>query len=339
MPTHRATLRGAAPRDGPVIPGRADPPPPLDPMRARSGARFATGLMIAAPGLFLAGIALNMGRAGWGTGLAQQWGWDVPPIGPFSLALLIFAPLVILRNLPRRPERSFLCGARDVLDRSQPVNRPRRLIGQALADRLRKGAWWCGAASAIVLTMTLVCAALLMRTPAGAGEPLPRVTLGQIARVSDRLPRYALVVDAHADREHVWIRPWRNRGASYRDVTVQLTPSGRGENGGAAAIIATVTVPDSPGVTGLPPELLARPLEGELSRAPLPAAWRAAMAAAGIVIEAEPVTLTPMPLAGKIPGADREDAYAILTFGLVLAAVPAVLTLILIAKRRRLLRG
>ena len=297
------------PLDGP------QPGDPIDPVRARLGRRVLNIGLIGLLLLFFGVAILAFGPNGAGLGVMNRaLGWDSPVLATVPFLLLFWAPMLVLRLLPRRPERSFLCGAQDALDPTRNPNWRRPVESdEAIGRRMRR---LRGGALVIAVTAVVVAGAayrIMSRQPADAGRPLPRIAVASLAKAG-ALPAHARVTGAVPSYDQAWIHAWSIRTTGYEDVYFPLRAPGQPSDAPVAAVVEATYIVGRETVAGDPP---LAPFEGELARAAFPAWMREQMRAHGFVLAPHAVQLRRMKLDGREPGNDGVGATLAIGGGVV----------------------
>lgn len=288
----------------------------VDPARARLGGwTLYVGLLMSVAVLIIS-VIFQTGPFAWSEGLVDRlFGHDSVSVAGLPLvALTIWLPIAVLRWLPRRPERSFLCGMQDALDPKRNPNwRSRLPSGTQRAEWLRRcraGALIAAAVFALAATAGYTLAG---KAPADAGKPLPRLTLAALAgKHGAGMPAYARLVDALPGYDQAWLRRWNTRTSSYHDYYLPLRAPGQSPIDPVAVVMLASYPASGEGPDADPP---VPPLEGALSKAHLPTWMRIRMREHGFELAEDAVLLRRMALDGRMPGADDVAQALSIIFG------------------------
>ena len=307
--------RPHAPSPSPVtheVPRAGDP---VDPMRARRGRRVLNVVLIGTLALYFGVAILAFGPNGAGLGpMNRLFGWDAPVLAIVPLLLLIWAPMFVLRLLPRRPERSFLCGAQDALDPTRNPNWRRPVVSdEMLASRMRRLRGGALIVAVVAVVVAGVVYRVASRQPPDAGRPLPRIAVAALAQ-GGALPAHARVVSAVPGYDQAWIHAWSVRSTGYEDVYIPLRTPGQSPDMPVAAVVKATYIVGRETVAGDPP---VAPFEGELVPASYSAWMRERMREKGFVLAPGAVELRRMKLGGREPGNDGVGATLAIGGGVV----------------------
>lgn len=300
------------------------PGDPVDPVWAMWGRRVLNIGLIGLLVLYLGMAILAFGPNGDGLGpMNRLLGWDAPVLAVVPFLLLFWAPLFVLRILPRRPERSFLCGAQDALDPTRNPNWHRPVVpDDVLARRMRRLRGGALVVAGAAVVVSAVVYHLTSRQPADAGRALPRVAVAALTR-GGTLPAHARIVSAVPGYDQAWIHAWSIRSTGYENVYFPLRAPGQPLGAPVAAVVQATYIVGRETVAGDPP---LAPFEGELTRASYPAWMREQMRDKGFVLAPGAVELRRMKLDGREPGNDGIGASLATGGGIV-----AVLACLLVA--------
>lgn len=288
----------------------------LDHARARLGVWALNVGLLTSVVVLIVSVIFQIGPYAWSEGLVDRlFGHDsVAVAGLPVVALTIWLPIAVLRWLPRRPERSFLCGMQDALDPKRNPNwRSRLPSGTQRAEWLRRcraGALIAAAVFALAATAGYTLAG---KAPADAGKPLPRLTLAALAGSHGAgMPAYARLVDALPGYDQAWLRRWNTRTSSYHDYYLPLRAPGQSPIDPVAVVMLASYPASGEGPDADPP---VPPLEGALSKAHLPTWMRIRMREHGFELAEDAVLLRRMALDGRMPGADDVAQALSIIFG------------------------
>ncbi len=253
----------------------------------------------------MAAMVMQVGPSAWAAAWqVRHWGSDSTTLGFLPGFALLLLPLVILRCLPRRADRSFLCGLQDALWPKQPVRRT-PLPREAELARLRR-------ARGIMATLALACVVVavvagwlsLLPGDQRPGSPLPVLTLPEVTRPGAVLPDYARLAGAVPRPEWAWVHDYTIRTTRYRDTYVPLTAPDWQPGDPMTAL--QVDRRDLRGVPGS--------AEGALSRS-LPGWLLAAMREDGMPLVDAPLVFTRDILHGLVPEPDGIGLVMAVLFG------------------------
>ena len=253
----------------------------------------------------LVGAVMQVGPSAWAAA------WQVRHLGSDSMTLgfvpgyaLLLLPLVILRCLPRRPDRPFLCGLQDALWPKQPVHRTTLPREAELARLRRVRGVMVGLALACVVAAAVPGWLSLRLGDQRPGTPLPVLTLAEATLPGAVLPGYARLVGALPRPEAAWSHDYTIRAARYQDTYTPLTaPDWRPGDPVAALQV------DRRDLLGLP-----GPEEGALSRG-LPGWLMDVLRETGLPLVNAPLVLTRDTLHGTVPEPDGVGALVAAMFG------------------------
>lgn len=250
-------------------------------------------------------MVMQVGPSAWAAAWqVRHWGSDSTTLGFLPGFALLLLPLVILRCLPRRAERPFLCGLQDALWPKQPVRRTALPREAELARLRRTRGVMAGLAGACVAVAAVAGWMSLRPGDQRPGSPLPVLTLPELTRPGAVLPGYARVVGAVPRPEEAWAHDYTIRTALYRDTYIPLiAPDWR-----PGDLVAAVQV-DRRDLLGVP-----GPAEGTLSRG-LPGWLLTAMREDGMKLVDAPVVLTRDTLHGTVPEPDGVGLVVAVLFG------------------------
>ncbi len=299
--------------------GGAMPGDPLQPARARLGAWTLHIGIAASVAMLLLGAIFEAGPFAWSQGLVDRlFGRDsIVLAGLPVVALTLWLPIGVLRRIPRRPERAFLCGMQDAIDPKRNPNwRARLPSSDERRRRLRRGRRIALVAAAGFALAAIAGYRFTGQAPADAGQPLPRVTLAVVAgsRGAD-LPRYLRLVDAEPGYDQAWRRSWQTRTSAYEDYYMPLRRPGEAPTSPAAVVMLARYSASGEGPEADPP---VPPLEGTVSAARLPAWMRARMREHGFEPARDAVLFRRQRLDGRMPGADPSGPALSVILGIAL---------------------
>jgi hypothetical protein len=329
MPPHRP--QPAEPPD--AVEGGPRPGDPVDPVRARQGRRFISFVLVATLLLYLGMAMFAFGPNGPGLGAMNRlFGWESPVLAALPFLLLFWAPILVLRLLPRRPENAFLCGAQDALDPTRNPNWRRPILSSEVVERrmrrLERGAVVVAGAAVIIAAGAYV---LTSRPPPNAGRPLPALEAAALAKAGDAaLPVHARVVGAEPGYDQAWIHVWSVRQTTYEDVYFPLRAAGQPPGAPVFVVEKATYVVGEDSLQSDPPK---PPFEGELKRATYPSWMTDRMRTRGFTLAPGAVELKRMKLDGREPGVDPVGPAMSISGGVVV-----LLTCLLVAVVARLRR-
>lgn len=291
------------------------PGDPIDPVRALWGRRVFNLVLIGTLALYFGVAILAFGPNGAGLGTMNRlFGWDAPVLAMVPFLLLFWAPMFVLRMLPRRPERSFLCGAQDALDPTRNPDWRRPVVpDEVLARRMRRLRGGALLVAAVAATVAGIAYRLTSHQPPDAGKPLPPIAVAALGR-GGTLPAHARIVAAVAGYDQAWIHAWSIRTTGYEDVYLPLRAPGQSPEAPVAAVVKATYIVGRETVAGDPP---VAPFEGALAPASYPAWMRERMRAKGFVLASSAVELRRMRLDGREPGNDGVGAALAIGGGVV----------------------
>ena len=288
----------------------------VDPARARLGVwAFSLGLL-ASMALLILGAIFEFGPFAWSQGFVDRlFGHDSVVVAALPVvALTLWLPIAVLRWLPRRPKRSFLCGMQDALDPKRNPNwRSRLLTSTQRAQSLRRCRMVALVAAGVFALVAVAGYALTGKAPENAGKPLPRLTLAALAsRHGAGIPPYARLVDALPGYDQAWLRRWNTRSSTYDDYYLPLRAPGQSPADPVAVVMLASYPASGTGPEADPP---VPPLDGALSMARFPTWMRTRMREHGFELAENPVLLRRMTLDGRLPGADEIMPVLSIIFG------------------------
>ena len=253
----------------------------------------------------MAAMVMQIGLSAWAAAWqVRHWGSDSTTLGFLPGFALLLLPLLILRCLPRRADRPFLCGLQDALWPKQPVRRTPRPREAELARLRRTRGVMAALAGACVVAAAVPGWLSLRPGDQRPGTPLPVLTLSEVTRPGAPLPGYARLAAAVPRPESAWAHDYTVRTTRYRDTYTPLTaPDWRP---GDPVTALQVDRRDLLGVPG--------PAEGALSRG-LPGWLLAAIREDGMKLADEPVVLTRDTLHGLVPEPDGVGLVVAVLFG------------------------
>ncbi len=311
QPATKAAWSAIAAGDSAFFPGDA-----LDSAQARLGAWALYLGLLASVAMLIIGAIFEIGPFAWSEGLVDRlFGHDsVTVAGLPVVALTLWLPHAVLRWLPRRPERSFLCGMQDALDPKRNPNwRSRLPTSTQKARSLRRSRAGALIAAGVFAVAAAAGYVLFGRTPPDAGKPLPRLTIAALARKGGgEMPRYARLADALPGYDQAWLRRWNTRTSSYEDYYLPLRAPGQSPTDPVTVVMLASYPASGAGPEADPP---VPPIDGALSMVRLPTWMRARMREHGFELAENAVLLRRMALEGRMPAADDVGQVLSVIFG------------------------
>jgi hypothetical protein len=272
----------------------------------------------------VAGCITHAGPFGWlAQGQLALLGSENPVLEAIPLYLLLLGlPYMVVRKLPRRLDRPFLCGIQESIDpRREPVVRPLPGAVRQRLVRLRNGAL---VACALLLGGGAASFWICSHSGEPAGRPLLQLTVEAVSSTTAALPPFARIVGAEAHRDRAWIWNHSVRQTRYRDYYIPLTAAGWQVGDPVTLVELDTLLPDDAPTdsNALEP---AESREGAISR-DAPGAWVIGeMRRQGLQVVDHPVLLERRHLRGVTPGPDMISAWLFLGMGTMLALFAALI--------------